>query len=613
MGNVFISSIQIQLLVCSHGGQKGPRKKRAGRKLKRGKQRPRSPSPSKPARRKRRVRTPSAKEKKETNPVGDEDADPHTTTQGTVENIFGDMGGTFGSVNVSWFNVSPWTKQFENPKNTYFVVMCIWSEPFERVHHMQILGDRTCFTFNDAKLTEAQNLWVGHQRPVKPFYRLAFSDGIDQIVISSDSDEDGPKDHKKPKYQGNMDHVRMDLTAIRDEIFRRAANLAKTNRVHEVYKELFMKVTNQLTSARRPYTWAENSCHLDTWLMQMIAVCSLIASTGSGGTLLLDTVRTDNAFRRLTTVLLSAGERNQNQLRDAYWLTEVEVYRAPIQMFRFTLDDEHDTIIEENSDAFGDKRTSVGVAYEFHCTNPDHEMYEGNENMKMYLRDKWFSIPDLWCREQDEQNNWSLAGTTVQHEHHSIEDFLQTVVCRSDLEDFPCKKCHSLGFFRISKKKIPAKALLPKVLRIGTEEGAVTKPQSDHFVIGGIRYELMGITFGNSIHFNGCIRLDKKWYQYDGMGVASGQLQNARGTHRLQLIQRRAGDTAPDAEFQAALQPFNNKPGKTPYKTLSYRYLRMPPLNGVHTWDRVHPRNCDNMPIGDLQFDAMNFVLDHDD
>ena len=409
-----------------------------------------------------------------------------------------------------------------------------------------------------------------------------------------------------------MDHVRMDLTVMPDEIFRRADNLAKTNRVHEVYKELFRKLTNKLMSARKPYSWDENSCHLDTWLMHMIALCSLIASTGRGGSLLLDTVRTDYAFRRLTKVLLAAGERNQNKLRDAYWLTEVEEYRAPLQMFRFTVDDEHDTIIEENSDAFRDGRNSVGVALEFHCTNPDHEMYEGNENMKLYLRDKWYSIPVEWCRQQDEKSNWSLAGTTEQHQHLSIEDFLQTVISRSDLEDFPCKKCSGLGFFRISKKKIPSKALLPKVLRIATGAGAATKPKSDHFVVGGIRYDLVGITFGNSIHFNGCIRLDKKWYQYDGMGVASSHSTSARGEHRLQLIQRGADESAPDAVFQTALRPFNNKPGKSPYKTLSYRYLRMPPSNGVHTWDRVHPANCDNMRTDDVQFDAMNCILDRD-
>ena len=55
----------------------------------------------------------------------------------------------------------------------------------------------------------------------------------------------------------------------------------------------------------------------------------------------------------------------------------------------------------------------------------------------------------------------------------------------------------------------------PAFLRIDLSLSAFTP--SNKLTLNGVEYKLGLVTYGNGHHFNSCVRIQQKWYHYDGL------------------------------------------------------------------------------------------------
>jgi len=283
-------------------------------------------------------------------------------------------------------------------------------------------------------------------------------------------------------------------------------------RVHEAVR--------RITSSRNPYNWFRQSCALDTWLMEELALVGLLCSQTGGSVFVRRVADMDKPSSRLLKVLLAAGTEQQDLLRTAYWLMEIEDWDHEGKMFADCGYTSHEFTLNTQSK---ERDTRLGVQIQPLCTNEDHTCAPIVRHFPtVQVKEEWFSRPDEFHRYKQD-NKWvAVPRNGGTQRHANMADLLQTVVARSESESIRCDYCRGMHF--VGSKKTPEECSLPKTIRFAADPETTLCPE-EHMNFGGWIYDLFAVVFSNGGHFNGNFRLEGKWYSYDGMGFTGGDRQ----------------------------------------------------------------------------------------
>ena len=510
---------------------------------------------------------------------------------------------------VNWF-VNGWgKKRFARPNNTFLVALCLSSSTVVERHTMRVLYDdkTSAFQMTEGVFQQYRLLWLAHRAPSVPVYEMTSKNQADNAISFLCRFMQPPKPRKrmaKTRLENISDpyaEYRCDLNVLdsqRDE--DRRASLASQDRSAGEFKRRFNEVVTWATSNRDGFAWLRNSCHLDVWLMEELALLSSLCSRDVGSLLVLGILSgpdKDMGMLRLVKVLLALGKPQQQQYKVAYWLMEIEQYKAGMKMWGYSMCTEHADMLSEHS---GCRDGSVHVACTIECSNPFHEDAAVVGKKNVTCANEWYSVPAKYMRTQVGRNEegkiiWDHDGDYGRHVHVDIEDVMQTLLARSDRRKATCKQCADQHVepppFLVSIKT-PLLAKLPKFLRVHVNRGSTIQPEQG-FQIGGWDYDLCSVVFGNTGHFQSNVLLNTVWFHYDGMGIKTG---DSGQTRRLKKM---------DNEDEQYWLPFTEG-----YAPVSYTYLRFDPVNSS-SLEHVAPINdIADFKVDDFQFESMHSVLD---
>jgi hypothetical protein len=348
----------------------------------------------------------------------------------------------------------------------------------------------------------------------------------------------------------------------------------------------------RVVSARQPWKWMNNSCHLDTWLMVELSFFGQLAN--SEHTPLVDSVLDKSpALTKLFKVLNAAGTNNQDDLKMAYWAMEIESYlggtRAARTSFgQFSDYQKHGELmhIHERGDAKFDI-TSTYIAIQKSCSNPNHDTTTSHlkRTTQVTTEDCWFAMPDDWSRTKDTAGRWRTEQVSQVH-NTGLGDVVETLLGRSDGETTNCTICckaHPGTCYQESSEKIPANALLPISLEFNVDPDSRV-PVERELCIGGLGYTLLAVVFGNGMHFKCNIVLYDQWYHYDDLGLV---IKNSLTNHFLVRISAPSSFLTPPPPMMG-------------FKPIVYRYMR----HDISTITPLHLSTPDVIHKG-LQFNSM--------
>ena len=484
-----------------------------------------------------------------------------------------DLGGNVVSVGVAWFNnKGGWKKQFQDAKRTYCVAMCTFSDTTkgQHQHTLQILGDYQdgAFTVGTAQFRVFQEQWKAHGEPMVPLYTWKKSVGVRPIL----EDNSSPKKFRHKSKQKTVlgchpALAQVDLLSVTDDrdLKRQAVFKERKQVVRALAIRLGLAVTN-LLSKRNPWSWAANSCHVDTWLMVQLASYHhwVTADKEVSDAQLLPDQQPGSA--RLLCVLLSVGSPEQDKLRDAYWATEIDLYGMLCRFGCFCDPGEH-YLAHNHLDIRCSEK--IRVFNKVTCTNPEHaERVEEKHLAAIRVSDYWFSLSDADVKVKTADNKW-FVPTAAKHRHMDTNDVVHTAIARSDGSIGSCTACGN-NFF-VSRTKMPGQTHLPLFLRLEALATAEHIPCAT-LDIGGVHYTLVAVIFANGIHFNCNIRFLQggagRWYSYDDMGVVGEKRRSARintGTGQYPAEVRLRVLTSQDLFWS---------PFKTGFRRDTYHYVR---------------------------------------
>ena len=142
----------------------------------------------------------------------------------------------------------------------------------------------------------------------------------------------------------------MDTLDTEQDLNRRY-NLRRNNNHAGEFTRRFETVMTWTTDNRMGFVWDNNSCHLDTWLMEEFAMLFKLCSTNEGSLLMQNTLtgpNKDMPMVRLVKVLLALGI-DGDRLKKGYWLMEIEHYNGKTPIGAFAPADTHMWMLEDNS------------------------------------------------------------------------------------------------------------------------------------------------------------------------------------------------------------------------------------------------------------------------
>ena len=358
-----------------------------------------------------------------------------------------------------------------------------------------------------------------------------------------------------------------------------------------------LQTVDRVISGHNPWSWMSNSCHIDTWLMVELSFFGCLAS--STDTLFTDSrVQSSPALTKLFKVLTAGGKPNQDQLKMGYWAMEIEEYVGGTRNSRNTFKQvstyqTHSELLhsqtrhETNLDMAS---TYVGMAPI--CTNPDHIDQRGIRKrvQQVTAEDTWYSMPDDWTRTKDDMGRWSTNQCHQIH-HSDLADVLETLLGRADGETTNCKVCaekYPGTEFQEFRERLPQFSLLPLSMEFNVDPGStiVAEPTMD---IGGLKYTLLAVVFGNGVHFKCNILLRQWWYHYDDMGIDVETPNNSQVPSPPRLVRMTTQTT-----------PMTPPPPVAGFKRISYRYIR----ENTTTVDPIEMTNWQCIGTG-VQFNSM--------
>ena len=521
---------------------------------------------------------------------------------------FADHGGECISVPVTYFNDGWGKKRFARPNHTFLVALCLSSCTGTKRHSMRVLYDVKSSTFEltEGVFKQYHLLWLSHRKPSEPVYEMTSQNPVDDAIAFLCQFLPDPKQrkrmHKSRRGLKNdpFAEYRLDLDVLdtpRD--ISRRLSLKGQGKSPDEFTRRFGEVLNNVISLRAGFRWLRNSCHLDVWLMEEFSIFSTMCSTDAGSLLLLSMVdgpAKDMGMLRLVNVLLALGTAKQQQYKVAYWLMEIEMYKASMKMWGMSMCTEHAVLLTENSNCRDD---SVHVACTIQCSSICHRDKAVIGKKTVNASDEWYSVPAEYMRTEvgmteEGKKIWDHTGDYGRNPHDGVEDVMQTLLARSDRRKAACKECADMNIeprpFLVSIKT-PLLAKLPKFLRVDANRGTAIQPEQI-FSIGGWTYDLCSVIFGNNSHFQSNVMLKGDWYHYDGLGIKPG------GEHRLKKMYE-------DKEDYWC--PFTSG-----YEPVSYRYVRFDPLEP--SMEHVLPLNdIADFKANEFQYESMHSVLDAED
>ena len=174
---------------------------------------------------------------------------------------------------------------------------------------------------------------------------------------------------------------------------------------------------------------------------------------------------------------------------------------------------------------------------------------------------QWFSLPDEWNRTKDANQKWHV-NTCHSHPHKCMADILGTILGRTNGDSTECKRCweNKSGMYQITWNKAPELSRLPISLEFELDP-QLNIPAELEFTIGGIEYTLLAVVFGNSTHFMCNVKLEDRWYHYDGIQITGCQIDDLPATPLFRQILKGNHMTPPPT----------SDVGYTP---TAYRYMR---------------------------------------
>jgi hypothetical protein len=390
------------------------------------------------------------------------------------------------------------------------------------------------------------------------------------------------------------------------------------------YAKAINDTISRIVSSRSPWEYGENSCHLDCWLMEELALYGYLAAQPLVTSPLTDNVvMTNLPLQRLLRVLLQAGNTDhQDVAKKAYWIKEIEDYELGTQHARKGFNSTAD--YHRHGDLLGQQMgLNPGVNFNkvvmkliSSCTNPLHTLQTTRTKRipVIEVSEFWYSLPDEWAFTRGEDDRVK-SNTSHQVAHEHFGDLMHTVIGRPDGETSDCSTCRkkeATNSFQITWTKDVHSVLLPLSLSFGVDTHQILVPE-ETMLVGGVQYVLLSVVFGNGAHFYSNVKLGHQWFHYDGLGVSSAigtrtrakkvqgepgeaggglgrQERGTSGIHRLIRIPPGSTFLTPHAQTQA----------HTPYKPVSYRYVRTDPT----TMDPVPLKDPSEVPT-DLQFNDM--------
>jgi hypothetical protein len=202
---------------------------------------------------------------------------------------------------------------------------------------------------------------------------------------------------------------------------------------------------------------------------------------------------------------------------------------------------------------------------------------------------KWYSLPDAWNPSMDANRKWHTS-TCHAHDHTCMADIMNTLLGRSDGETTNCRKCNAgTGMmFQLTWTKTPQYSSLPLSLELELDP-TLDIPAELEFEVGGIRYILVGVVFGNTGHFTANIVLSNAWWHYDGIQLVACAMDDLPAIPLFTLIKEGDDHMTPP--------PCN---GQSPYKPIAYRYMR----TGASSLAPLQVLTCEDVPR-DRQFNNM--------
>ena len=338
--------------------------------------------------------------------------------------------------------------------------------------------------------------------------------------------------------------------------------------------ELLRRVDSLINNTRNAWTWSDNSCHLDCWLM--VELSSFEAVARVTGLLTDDMIQSSPALTKLFKVLLSAGTPDQDVLKMSYWVMEIESYRSGSAIARkqFKCSVEYHSHAALFASALryehGPDLSNIHVGYEPTCNNPDHQGLDKMTRKQDYVRvdEHWYSMPDDWTRTKDADGRWHTDTCTYKL-HKSLGDVLESLIGRTDGETTECVSCfksQKLRSYQITHKKDPGGSRLPLFLLFQTDPGHKVVA-NETIKVGDAHYSLKAVVFGNGTHYKCNVVLNRKWFNYDGMGMRSKKQHLSLDFPR---VPRLARISAPDT--------FMTPPERTKdYNAIAYKYVRTAP------------------------------------
>ena len=339
------------------------------------------------------------------------------------------------------------------------------------------------------------------------------------------------------------------------------------------------KCLDVVISMRNPWTWCANSCHLDCWLMVELSFFGrLIGSPNNSNNSLLtdDIVLNSPALKKLFKVLLMAGSDRQDKLKMWYWAMEIEEYMGGSTSARSSFASVND--YSRHGDFFASSLRdhnnldlrSVQIGLQPICNNPTHiDIPTTSKALRTITAvDNWYTIPDDWARQKDANGRWYTTRSHARP-HANISDVMETVLGRTEGETTECTECASKlhKSFQITLQKTPSLSTLPLALEINVDPDQLVLAEP-FFNIGGTKYTLLSVVFGNGAHFTCNVMLRGLWYHYDGLGMPSRQ-DDSRGTY---------DNGMPDMPVLVRAYEYMQAPPSESeddeYRAIAYRYFR---------------------------------------
>ena len=500
------------------------------------------------------------------------------------------LAGFVVSVPVVYFNnAGGWKKQFPNPKHTFMVCLVEYHHNASRIE-LCCLGTPSSleenFFVNAVACNKYRELWLAHGERMTPSYVVDVPVGGKYVDLSDDVFDKQPDKQlrstttKQTSLYTKYPEYEIDWTDFPPE--RNKAQILQLSGDEPamlqpetyVITRLLQETLLRIVSQRAPWRWEKNSCHLDCWLMIQLAFFGHLTKHNPKA-ICDDFVLSNEPLKKLFQVLLSGGTPTQDNLKMGYWAMEIEEYDQGSRRARKTfgqplMHSAHaDYLQEATTSAGGPELGKLLIGTIIQCNNPLHEDSPLLQRAITHVPvdDFWYSMPDDWVRVKDDQNHFHLP-TSHQHKHEDLGDVVQTMIGRTEGETKSCNQCtvrYPGSAFQTKSVKRPDHTMMPLSLEFAVDPHQIMHAAQE-ITVGGLRYTLLAVVFGNNAHFTCNVKLDGVWYHYDGMGIRSAprpKQENLTYPRIPRLVRAETILDVPDKDGA------NKK-----YTPVSYRYIR---------------------------------------